>query len=307
MRFRVVALALVALAVALVGVGATTLSGGNERFQGGPRLDAERLIGQQYGETPGVATCPVSQQAVEETKLRAVRGTLAHAYLDNPASDQRAQLLAGIFIHEKPLENGMFGSHSEVNEALGPRSVVGTWNLKLHPFRGSESVVVSHALHWNWTIPEGHFVTLCIWVNNTHQVRYNWESQLNLITNKDMRITRHRPVCDCDVPRASTQREDGDKPASTADAGRGEAAANGVVPKNSVGSAQIKNRSVNFKDLSIRARVKLARDAQVEPPLPGTSGEDLTAFKSCVNKYLREVSRFLNGTRELAPSHRACP
>ena len=107
--------------------------------------------------------------------------------------------------------------------------------------------------------------------------------------------------------RLSAQREDGDKPASTADAGRGEAAANVVVPKNSVGSAQIKNRSVNFKDLSIRARVKLARDAQVEPPLPGTSGEDLTAFKSCVNKYLREVGRFLNGTRELAPSHRACP
>jgi hypothetical protein len=170
-RFRVVALAGVALAAALVGVGATTLTGGNERFDGGPRLDAERLIGQQNGDTPGVATCPVSQQAVETTKLRAVRGTLAHAYLDNPESDQRAQLLAGIFIHEKPLENGMFGSHPEVNEALGPHAVVGTWNLKLHPFRGSESVVVRHALHWNWTIPKGHFVTLCIWVNNTHHGR----------------------------------------------------------------------------------------------------------------------------------------
>ena len=175
MRYRIAAITLIA---ALVATGATLVTAGNERPEGSPRLDAERLIGQQYGETPGVATCPVSQQALEETQLQAVRGTLAHAYLDDPVAGQRAQLLAEVFVHEKPLEKGVFGSHAEVNSALGPRSVVGTWNMKLHPDRGSESIVLNHALNWDWTIPRGHHVTLCVWVNNTHQARYNWESQL---------------------------------------------------------------------------------------------------------------------------------
>lgn len=190
----------VALVVASIATGATVVTGGKERFAGSPRLDAERLVGKQHGNTPGVATCPVSQQAMQDTTLRAVRGTLAHSYLDKAKPGQRAQLLAALYVHERPLTQGMFGSHPEVHEALGTSSVIGTWNLKLHPRRGSESVVLNHGLHWNWTIPKDHFVTLCVWVNNTHHRRYNWESQITLITNRDMRIERRRPICDCEVP-----------------------------------------------------------------------------------------------------------
>ena len=285
------ALVVAALAAGLLAIGATLAAGGRERSQGSPRLDAERLVAQQYGNTPGVATCPVSQQALEDTKLRAVRGTLAHEFLDNADVDQRAQLLAGVFIHEKPLAKGMFGSHPEVNEALGPHSTVGTWNMKLHPKRGSESIVVAHALHWSMTIPKGHFATLCIWVNNTHNPRYNWESQLTLITNQDMRIVRHGPVCDCDVPRQSAQRQDA-----------GRAATGARIPASSVGSAQIKDRSIQFRDIAAGARAKLAKRARAAKRAPANSA----TFEACVNRYLSEVSTFLEEGRESAPAYRTC-
>ena len=47
--------------------------------------------------------------------------------------------------------------------------------------------------------------------------------------------------------------------------GLGEAAKNSLfVPRNSITSKHIKNRTIQFKDLSLNARFKLARDARVQ-------------------------------------------
>ena len=298
MKYRIIAITVLASIVALVATGATLVTAGSKRPQGSPRLDAERLIGLQHGNTPGVATCPVSQQAVEQTQLRGVGGTLAHAYLDGPGAGQRAQLLAEVVVHEKPLKKGVFGSHPEVDEALGKHATVGTWNMKLHPNAGSESIVLDHALNWNWTIPKGHYVTLCIWVNNNQHPRYNWESQLTLVTNKDMRTVRYRPICDCDVPQALAQIDNPAPVAEVKPAPTGKV----VVPKNSVGSAEIEDRSIHLKDLAPHARAGLIRSARKK----SGSGQDLAAFKSCVNQYLNELDGFLKDSRKSAPDAPSC-
>lgn len=170
------------------------------------RLGGERMVSQQHGQTAGVATCPVTAIATKPTRVRGIHGTLAHWFFDRPRGRQRAQLLAAMFIHQRPLTKGSFGSHEEVTEAMGmvrdgyqQRRELGSWNMRLAPHRNGGTISETIDINNNrvrHTVPAGWSVTLCVWVNNSHERRYSWESQVHLTTDQPMQRVRLRPVCD---------------------------------------------------------------------------------------------------------------
>ena len=199
--WRFLVISAIALVAAGAAVGGNTPSKGKRPYaldagvranaqSGVPHLDAERMVARQFGQSAGVVTCPVSQLALERTRLRGITGTLSHWYWDHPARTQRAQFLAEVFVHEKPLPGGgPWGSHGELHEVMGERATVGRWNMRLAPRQGSDTIFVDHRLGFTWTVPSGSYVTLCVFVNNTHPPRYSWEAQLALVTNRDMKRT----------------------------------------------------------------------------------------------------------------------